>query len=160
MKKQGACFNCLKQKHAAANCPSSGRCYHCQGKHHSLLHISGTSATSKSELPDNTQHADNSDAGKETSPPLTVNSNVAALAASPGSPILLSTALVTCTNGQDNSLVVRALLDSGSEASLVSERVAQTLKLPRHRVHVPMMGIQGASSGVATQSVIMIIGSP
>lgn len=161
VKKQGACFNCLKQKHAAANCPSSGRCYHCQGKHHSFLHISGTSAASKPELPDNNiQRADNSDTGKETSPPTTVNSNVAALAASPGNPILLSTALVTCTDGQDNSIVVRALLDSGSEASFVSERVAQTLKLPRRHVHVKVMGVQGASSGAAKQSVTMTIGSP
>ncbi|KMQ88223.1 hypothetical protein RF55_12326 [Lasius niger] len=89
-----------------------------------------------------------------------VASNVAALAVTSGGPVLLSIALVTCSSNQGNTLVARALLDSGSEASFLSERFAQMLKLPKRRVHVPVAGIQGTSSGVVAHSVALTIGSP
>ncbi|KMQ92756.1 gag-pol polyprotein precursor [Lasius niger] len=123
----------------------------------SLLHLSETFSASNPDPPD---HSDSSaTTGNELSTS-SVASNIAALAVSSGALVLLSTALVTCSNNQGSTLVARALLDSGSEASFLSERFAQMLRLPKRRVHVPVAGIQGTSSGVVAHSVALTIGSP
>ncbi|XP_029173951.1 uncharacterized protein LOC114942698 [Nylanderia fulva] len=57
------------------------------------------------------------------------------------------------------SFTVRALLDSGSEASFVSERVVQQLRLARKRVNVTVSGLQDVTTGKATQAVALMIGS-
>ncbi|CAL1671850.1 unnamed protein product [Lasius platythorax] len=160
VKKQGACFNCLKDKHSVSNCPSGFRCARCQGKHHTLLHLAESSSAMDSETTAKTQITDNSAATGSTSTDSSVNVNVAVHALATKGAVLLSTAQVSCSNKQGDSLIVRALLDCGSEAIFVTERVARALRLPRGRVHVPVSGIQGASAGVASHSVELMIGSP
>lgn len=66
--------------------------------------------------------------------------------------ILLTTALIRLKNRNGKLLEVRALPDSGSEASFMTERIAQQLNLARERVHIPVTGLQGSSSGFVTQS--------
>ncbi|XP_011881416.1 PREDICTED: uncharacterized protein LOC105569510 [Vollenhovia emeryi] len=156
VKKQGACFNCLRLKHAVTDCPSSFRCSRCGEKHHTLLHppdadsASGQDSAAKGKDPGSTSSANTEPA---------VTTNVAALTSSVGTRILLSTARLVCSNPEGGAVTVRALLDSGSEASFVTERVAQRLGLNRRRVHIPVSGIQGTTSGVATHAVALTIGS-
>lgn len=54
---------------------------------------------------------------------------------------------------------MRALLDSGSEASFVSERVTQLLRLPRRRVNVTVSGLQGVTTGQANHAVTLMVGA-
>jgi len=54
---------------------------------------------------------------------------------------------------------VCALLDSGSQASFISERAAQQLLLKRHKVDITVSGLQGINTGRVTQAVSLIIGS-
>lgn len=53
-------------------------------------------------------------------------------------------------------MTVRALLDSGPEASFVSERVAQQLRLLQCRVNVTISGLQSVITGVATHVSLMV----
>ncbi|XP_011860279.1 PREDICTED: uncharacterized protein LOC105557609 [Vollenhovia emeryi] len=158
-KKQGACLNCLKLKHTESNCPSGYRCLRCGEKHHSLLHLSDDSATSSKDTTEK-KVGISATPKADTSAGTAVTSNVAALACATENQVLLSTAQLTCSNPEGGELTVRALLDSGSEASFVTERVAQSLRLARRRVQVPVSGIQGATSGVATHAVALDVGSP
>ncbi|KAL0269074.1 UNVERIFIED_CONTAM: hypothetical protein PYX00_006909 [Menopon gallinae] len=62
-------------------------------------------------------------------------------------PTPLATAVVGVTAPHGNSARVRALLDQGSEATFISEDVAQRLKLRRSRVHIPVSGMGAAHCG-------------
>ena len=60
-------------------------------------------------------------------------------------------------------MLIRALLDQGSEASFVTENVVQVLGLPRHRMYVPLSGIGASSLGVvraATQVTVQSTRDP
>ena len=56
--------------------------------------------------------------------------------------VLLSTSLVTIRNSTRDAIKLRALLDSGSPASFVTEDVAKALMLPtqRSQINVSTMG--------------------
>lgn len=54
---------------------------------------------------------------------------------------LLTTARVILEGEDGRELKVRALLDSGSEATFISEWAAQTLRAKRHRVRVSVTGL-------------------
>ncbi|XP_011884107.1 PREDICTED: uncharacterized protein LOC105571251 [Vollenhovia emeryi] len=160
VKKQGACFNCLRLKHGASNCPSGSRCLRCQGKHHTMLHNSDESSPASTDTSEGVTTTESQAKPKDAPSTSAIQSNVAALTATSRRQILLSTALATCPSADGKSVVIRALLDSGSEATFVSERVAQALRLPRRRVRIPLSGIQVASSGVVYHSVALTLGSP
>ena len=50
--------------------------------------------------------------------------------------VLLSTSLVTIRNSSGDAIKLRALLDSGSQASFVTEDVAKALMLPTQRSQI------------------------
>ena len=56
--------------------------------------------------------------------------------------VLLSTSLVTIRNSSGDAIKLRALSDSGSQASFVTEEVAKALMLPtpRSQINVSTMG--------------------
>ncbi|XP_062534712.1 uncharacterized protein LOC134203896 [Armigeres subalbatus] len=66
--------------------------------------------------------------------------------------VLLSTAVVSLYDQFGNSLLARALLDSGSQRCYMSETVSQRLKFKRTREHLPIVGI-GGSRTASTQAV-------
>lgn len=67
--------------------------------------------------------------------------------------VLLATARVRVADKYGTLRSVRALVDQGSELSLVSERVAQLLKLPRESTTVTVFEVGGRKTGVAKGSV-------
>nr|XP_034195313.1 uncharacterized protein LOC117611471 [Osmia lignaria] len=66
---------------------------------------------------------------------------------------LLATAKVRVEAPSGEHLEVRALLDTGSDTSLVSGWVAQALRLPRRAVSVAISGVQENESGLAKSEV-------
>ncbi|KAL0271867.1 UNVERIFIED_CONTAM: hypothetical protein PYX00_008831 [Menopon gallinae] len=117
-------FNSLRN-HPASSCPSSSRCFLCNGDHHTLLH--------SDDAP---------------SPPVAISSAHAQTTATRVcKPTLLATTVARVTAPHGNSARVRALLDQGSEATFISEDVAQRLKLRRSRVHIPVFGMGAAHCG-------------
>ncbi|XP_055623293.1 uncharacterized protein LOC129766719 [Toxorhynchites rutilus septentrionalis] len=166
------CSNCLKQGHLNRDCTSRFRCRTCSKKHHSLLHP-GIDAAAFTPTVNPTTQVPSSNR-QQTSPSThvvstddslqTVQSSVATIFASNVATehreyhVFLSTVLVTVKDCNGRSHLARALLDSGSQANLISDRLCQILKLPRKGVSVPISGI-GSSTFRVSHSVSTTISS-
>lgn len=129
------CFNCLSDKHIASECKSKFTCRKCQQKHHTMLHLDSTSSSQSVVAPVAptvpTQAIETARA---------VAHSAVSLVTAP-TPVVLPTAKVTVRSPSGRALIVRALLDGGSELTFITERVAQILRLARVRTHTSTSGI-------------------
>ena len=120
------CLNCLKPHHMARECNSSFRCKApgCGRKHNSLLHE------------------------ERGGPPAAPTQQIAATAQCESdeedAECLLMTARVTLL-GPAGQITVRALLDSGSTLSIVTEQLARQLRLKDTGRKVSISGIKSAT---------------
>lgn len=153
-RKKRACFNCLGQGHQVGVCPSSNRCRQCQEKHHSLLHLTESSDSNSQLAVRDTKQASSSVA--ETTP-TSEATTVINHASSINRISLLAT--VRVVNDSGRSMTVRALLDTASEASFVTERVAQQLRLSRRQTNVAVSGLQNVRTGRTRQFVSVVVGT-
>jgi len=133
------CFNCLSTRHNRKTCQSKSRCRQCQQNHHSLLHDPATKTSTHENI------AAPSTSNRESTT-VAVNNHVLSTQCFSKSSILLATASVTVCGPAGRRETVPALLDQGSVTSLISERVAQRLRLKRTRVSVSISGIGGSKS--------------
>lgn len=136
------CFNCIKPGHATAQCPSPYRCMKCQNKHHTLLHFTSNKGANSPDVPTATV--------SESAPAPPAQANVTALQNTTRGKILIATARVVLENENEQRITVRALLDSGADATFITERVVQQLRLRKRKVEVPIVGLQNTSTGHAT----------
>ncbi|XP_046405050.1 uncharacterized protein LOC124170373 [Ischnura elegans] len=67
--------------------------------------------------------------------------------------VLLATVCVNIEAPSGKLLTVRALMDTASDSSFVSEWVVQTLQLRKTIVNVPVTGVHGCETGVSTSAV-------
>ncbi|XP_070531355.1 uncharacterized protein [Cardiocondyla obscurior] len=127
----GLCWNCLG-RHRVADCLSTRTCTVCSGKHHTALHESTEPGTGASAVV-----ADRTDAtaschfaeGRRT--------------------VLLATARIALRDHFGNEHHVRALIDQGSDASMVTEALVQRLRLPRERSSTAIFGVGGRQCDTA-----------
>ena len=108
------CFNCLGHTHTVRDCISYFTCHTCGGKHHTLLHKD--SSTPPAPTTNTTDSVGGSVMVASSSDDTTTS--------------LLSTALFKARNG-DLHQSGRVLLDSGSQHSFITEKMATNLKLKR-----------------------------
>ncbi|XP_075150864.1 uncharacterized protein LOC142224972 [Haematobia irritans] len=134
VQKKGFCVNCIKPDHRSKECTSK-TCTKCSCKHNSLLHLE------KQQIASNKPSQSNSEALRSTS--------VASANARPAR-ILLATAVIEITANNGRSGKFRALLDSGSQINIVSERLIKALSIQPERA---TLSIQGISGRQATQRV-------
>ena len=131
------CMNCLGGDHFIRNCRSNNRCKKCQKPHHTLLH---TEVQVRQHL---------------SAPPQSVGTNP--IVSNTATGLMTDTLMMTCRilvcSPDGSSVEARALLDSASSASFVSERLAQTLCLSRSSHSARISGIAGLSHGSPIQSV-------
>ncbi|XP_045449986.1 uncharacterized protein LOC123658673 [Melitaea cinxia] len=141
IKNKNICYNCLNVGHDVKNCKSKFVCRTCQKKHHSLIHlispqslaiVNKTATASAVSLPLTEDKQDDR-----------VHNNYATKMHSSHSmvTVLLSTALIDLYLGNNKISSVRCIVDSGSQASFISEACVQRLGLPRTNVHIPVLGI-------------------
>ncbi|XP_055614880.1 uncharacterized protein LOC129761191 [Toxorhynchites rutilus septentrionalis] len=166
------CSNCLRQGHLNRDCTSRFRCHTCSKKHHSLLHPGIGASVSTSTVgpltqapstarpqPSNSTHVVSIDDSLQT-----MQSSVATIFASNVATehrefhVFLSTVLVSVKDCNGRSHLARALLDSGSQANIISDRLCQILKLHRKEVNVPISGI-GSSTFRVSHSVTTTVSS-
>ncbi|XP_071581043.1 uncharacterized protein [Temnothorax nylanderi] len=130
----GLCLNCLG-KHKVNDCAVKKNCYACGARHHSSLHDACRELVAA-----RTSHVANESPVKPVA-------------------VLLATARVRVADRCGGWHTVRALIDQGSESSMISERLAQQLRLPRLPVAVSVFGVGGQKSGVARGRVSMTLSS-
>lgn len=133
------CWNCLG-RHLVVDCSSSKSCSKCSARHHTTLHdalvtvsLPGTEASSSSIVQNTGQ------------------------ARSSCNPLLLATARVLVLDRSGAFHSIRALLDPGSETSLISESLTQRLRLPRTSTTVAIYGVSGYQSGCSRGRVSMTL---
>ena len=129
------CMNCLTPGHQFKSCKSIHRCKRCQKPHHTMLHIDDATASTPDHISTNTA--------------IKLKSNC-----------LLMTCRVRFTASNGLSVEARCLLDNGSSASFISERVAQCLRLPRHFQSICVSGITGMSNNGPGRHVSRLSVSP
>ena len=128
--RRGLCFNCLARGHISATCPSDARCEAegCGKRHHTLLHNGGRVFPRRCDV--NSADSTSTDAAK----------HVGTAAAEPNSRVLLQVMPIT-VHGPSGSRTTNALLDMGSQVTLVTDSLCNRL------------GISGPSNGLVLKTV-------
>ncbi|XP_036346949.1 uncharacterized protein LOC118756265 [Rhagoletis pomonella] len=147
------CLNCLSKAHILMRCTSTKGCQQCGQRHHTLLHypsqpqtrpIQNATLQNTSSLAIEPALNLNSNCVRQQTKH--DNSNLQCLSATYSNAsqrsILLATARVIIFN-PDNGLqaTLNALIDQGSEATIVSEHVVQSLHLKRHSTRTSIAGV-------------------
>ncbi|XP_075163067.1 uncharacterized protein LOC142235692 [Haematobia irritans] len=148
------CVNCLSPNHFKSKCQSKLSCFHCNKKHHSLLHLESKDRNSSHV----TQARRSPSSSMEQS---STSSNVQPIQNLPENPItssvlthfsqhegttILPTAIVNIDHAGE-IFTVRALLDAGSEKSFITKRIQQGLSLPTDCHHTQISGLGGTVVG-------------
>lgn len=153
------CFNCLYSNHSSRIC-KAGKCRICSRKHHTLLHPPNvvTPTTTNS-----TWNATVSAAPVVLPSPSIGNVNTHHTTAEQElelpTNVLLATASVTVQAQDGSEHFARALLDTGSQASFISESYVQLLKLKRNQASVRVNGLGSSEAGTSRGIVRITIGS-
>ncbi|XP_025993937.2 uncharacterized protein LOC113004546 [Solenopsis invicta] len=117
------CVNCLG-RHKLSECPSRKTCLSCSERHYSTLHDAFVAVAA-----------------------VTVHTTTPRPAAAVATLVMTARVRVTDRHGVDH--FARALIDPGAESSLVTESLAQRLRLPRSHTSVAVFGVGGVQTGVA-----------
>lgn len=134
------CFNCLGGNHSVKECHSKIKCRVCKRAHNSLLHPKVENTTVRN-------NADESVASSsETSTQL-----VSCVASSRIMPqrVLLATALVRAASRSGENVILRALIDQGSQASFITESTVQYLGLKKVSATGRISGLGGGATVVS-----------
>ena len=106
LRKGGRCFLCLKENHISRDCPKTKKCFYCKGLHNSAICNKRQKGENPNPISTNVHHA---------------QGNVS---------VLLQTAEITLTDpGMKNEVKIKALFDSGSQRTYMSNRVRKILNL-------------------------------
>jgi len=129
------CYNCL-DNHKIVKCRNPKRCQKCGRRHHTSIH------------PDKPQTTANTSTKTEQDTPIATTSKTDSTSVNAVNVhhtttryVLLATAQVTVIVANGNCAQARALIDQGSEISLISERLAQQLKMSRKQSSIPLIGV-------------------
>ena len=126
--KQKLCVNCIRPGHETRTCPNK-KCFKCDKKHNTLLHLENKPTAGKTSASVNSKDHDY---------------------------VLLATAKVNLQgiNGEENDF--RALLDSGSQVNLISERAIKMLKVKVMDSTLKIKGIGGRENTASRRVSIML----
>lgn len=115
------CNNCLREDHRTTACTSRFNCRYCQQRHHSLLHLEEASPmdASPSKISESCSKAPQEFVGFGYAPPHTLQSTV-----------LLGTLTTFLKDSKGRFHRIRAVLDSGSQRTFITNALAQRLEAP------------------------------
>ena len=142
LKSNSVCFNCLRPGHQVKGCKSLHKCRVCQKPHHTLLHIEAKGGTPPPTSANNFAPTVPSSLNPTTPGPVPapISSNTTM---GIQSDVLIMTCRVLAESSDGSAVEARAILDSGSSASFVSERLAQCLNLRRSHQNTRITGVAG-----------------
>ncbi|XP_073811758.1 uncharacterized protein [Musca autumnalis] len=165
IKRQGLCLNCFSKTHSVKNCPSKHNCYTCNKRHNTLLHkIPANSASSVPSSVSNTASNSNLNPNSASFSRSEIQStsngvgNVQSYFSTNTQGVLLGTAMVQIVhNGVTYS--ARALFDSGSEGTFITERLFNQIKLPFKRANAQISGLNNSNSASVRKQCTFILSS-
>lgn len=138
----GLCFNCLGTNHSVFSCRQSTRCHKCKKKHHTILHLENVSkSVSYNDKTDQVVQGNDSTGAATSSQ--SNSTHVVSCVANNNSQILLATALITAESMSGTAMVIRSLIDQGSQASFVTESAVQLMGLKKISTNGSVSGIGG-----------------
>ena len=148
VKKHNLCINCLADGHKLDSCSSKYGCLTCKLKHNFLLHRDSSGSTL----------GENSLDGPSTSQAATKNQAIQNCFAYVKQSVLLGTAVVRIAS-RGKVFFARALIDSGSQATFISESLHRRLNLPAKSVNARISGLNGVQAGSAQKQCSFVLGS-
>ncbi|KAJ0169155.1 hypothetical protein K1T71_014936 [Dendrolimus kikuchii] len=149
------CYNCLSPGHSAFKCHSHMSCHICRRRHHSLLHQSKSDIVDESALPlEPMQPTSSLHADVEESLALTAMASTQEVERKI---CLLGTAVVKIVGENGHTTVVKALIDSGSQACFISEKATQALKLERKAVNLIVTGMESMEVQVKQKVKVQVL---
>lgn len=151
--KSGVCFNCL-QPHLVAQCPFESTCKKCDGIHHTALHEDRQVLLNQADE----EKDDAEELKKELDERMSELSYANFFHLSSGSVVILATALIPIRH-RGRSVMLRALIDQGSTANLITSRACQMIKLPQISANIPMTGIGNSPVGRVLAKTLFTFGS-
>lgn len=147
--KLNLCFNCLAFNHRLVACQSVRNCFTCGGRHHTLLHLpkstENVSPKTSNHVVFGTFIERNGYSGKCTQRIIKSSFNV--------SSILLATAIVHVRFAANKLTPLRALIDPGSQATLITERAVQLLQLQKKNTTCIINGVGSNNGETSTKCV-------
>lgn len=149
------CYNCLAPRHSAKKCRLQMLCRVCHKRHHTLLHQSGNLTSDTSKQVDVEAHHIQIEGDCKN----VASSNVvyASHHVTSTSTALLATALVPIKGETGCTTMLRALVDNGSQATLITERAAQILNLKKIHVEGKITGVGSTTTAIKYATEIKIL---
>ena len=147
------CLNCISSTtHRTHDCKNKFTCRHCHKRHHSLLHIESKKSEEKTEMKANCAGLQN----VSKSSPRETSHIQATVALNRAGSVLLATAMIGVRDKSGTMILLRALLDQGSQSAFITENAAQSLRLPRKSINAIVSGI-GATEQIAKHTMQLAI---
>lgn len=144
VKKNGLCINCLNSGHQVAHCPSKNRCRTCNRSHHTSLHNDRTPRSDSQVVPHANLNSEQTSLPSHSYEAVThTHTNY-----SNRGQIILATAMVLVKDASGSYRLGRALLDSCSQVSFMTDDFAQQLRLIRDKHNVEIHSVGGAFTNV------------
>lgn len=157
--KKHICCNCLSSGHKHTECKSLFRCHVCKKLHHTLLHVEDTSTETEQPINSHTLNVTHSLTGSASSNiSLSSPKDIPIHNTHCFSNVLLST-IRLIVKANKCQYVLRALLDQGSQSTLITESAVQLLNLPKQRVYCKVSGVGDTSQNLCRSSVNLNIWS-
>jgi len=136
IKRKQLCLNCFARGHQLRDCESTHNCFTCRGRHHSSLHRGNSSQSPSNPSPRPRSRPNTPVATASGSTDSTVQNYFVTGYGS----VLLGTAIIDICHLGSN-FKARALIDSGSEATFISERLFKLIKLPHKVIRAQVSGL-------------------
>ncbi|XP_075151010.1 uncharacterized protein LOC142225121 [Haematobia irritans] len=159
IKKYKLCLNCFAKNHAVKDCKSAFNCLKCKRRHHTLLCTSSTNPQTDSVSASTSGSSVQAIQSTSESSYQNGEESVQSFAATSSRQVLLGTAIIHVLHKGD-IFKARALFDSGSEASFISEHFFQLLKLNANKISAHISGLNGSISARSQKICNLCISSP
>lgn len=147
-KKYGLCINCLNSGHQVAHCPSKNRCRTCNRSHHTSLHYDRTTRSDPQITPKSSTNSTLQSLPSHSYEAVTHSHTNQ----SHRGQIILATAMVWVKDSSGSYRLGRALLDSCSQVSFITDDFAQQLRLTRTKHNVEIRSIGSAFTNIKSST--------
>ncbi|XP_058839551.1 uncharacterized protein LOC131695040 [Topomyia yanbarensis] len=150
------CFNCLRKGHMIRACPSQRTCAKCNQKHHSMLHQDQPESFAPHKPKDKPEEkaAEHQEATSRMDPEPQENGSVSVTTSCFAGgqrrtkQVLLQTAVIDVIDVHGRLHPCRTLLDSGSQAHILSEAMARVLGFPTLKCNITVVGANAVKTQV------------